>query len=321
MKFYCKGYKTIVSQNENRLFITNEGASILELQDNNLVEVARFCELKDTTEVAVTTDEKVLAYKNTKGHIAIHDIMSGAILKKSKAFSEEGYGLFFLPDGKRLISSSWNRKIFILDIVTGDISDILTLPGAEENLIGLFPKGLKGEYIILGSGVDKNGQLNSELYSLSVCQHIVYQKLMDIPGYDFDIKCALSLPNAAIIDATQEDSTSIELLSIKDILDTRRQGVIFKYNYYSNRLEEIFRVYEDIEQYGYYTCMCLSSNMKYFLLGYSDGIIIFDWQSKKCLGFKEVENLQDLHFFNNDTKIIVTTWSYVCIEDFFSFLQ
>ena len=102
MRFKCKGMKTLVSKDENKLFITNGGASILAINGNNLVEIASFQRLKNSTGIAVSPDEKLLAYQKTSGHIAVHDIVNGSLLLKTNVLSDEGYGLFFCQMEKDL---------------------------------------------------------------------------------------------------------------------------------------------------------------------------------------------------------------------------
>lgn len=230
MKFKCKGWKTLVSKDENKLFITNGGASILTLNKTNLVEIASFQRLKNTTGISLSPDEKLLAYQNTSRHIAVHEIANGRLLLKTNALSDEGCGLFFLPNGKRIISSTWGRKIFIVDIAKGGITDKLIAPGKDGGT-GLVSIENSNEYLFVSINEEA-----STLFAISLQPSLSFRQLIEIRGYKFRIKNAIPLKEDVFFYATQniqdvwnetEEEITIEVLS-----DTEKQGVIFIYNFF-----------------------------------------------------------------------------------------
>ena len=62
--------------------------------------------------------------------------------------------------------------------------------------------------------------------------------------------------------------------------------------------------------------MCFSRDMNFFLLGFSNGVLIFDWGTKTLLRFKKVDYLSDLQLIQDDSKIVITTWTAVIVDGF-----
>ena len=90
MKINRQSSKILISANEKLLFNVGGTASIFDISGEKAIEMKRFEKLSNSSQIAISSDEKMIAYKNTSGHIAVHDVETGELLVKSKCLSSEG---------------------------------------------------------------------------------------------------------------------------------------------------------------------------------------------------------------------------------------
>ena len=173
MKINRRGYETLLSADEKILFLVAGSIFVFDISGEKAVELKRFNDLKNPDNIAVSTDGRLIAYSNTLGHIAVHDLESGELLVKSKCTSREGDGLFFISNDKQILSSDWDGNVFILDIEGGGFSIIRNL--SHFPLISLIDENkfiatdyLSGEY---------------GMFRLSIGEDITWNKLCAIPSY------------------------------------------------------------------------------------------------------------------------------------------
>jgi len=96
--------------------------SLLKVEGTNIEKINEFAVLKNPSRAAFSLDMKMIAYKSTTGKIAIHDIETGGLILKHNAVKREGCGLHFVLQNQKILSSTWDCDIFLLDITSGDVT-------------------------------------------------------------------------------------------------------------------------------------------------------------------------------------------------------
>lgn len=95
MKINRSGYNIALSDDEKLLFIVSSTVCIYDISGEKAIELKCFNNLKNPSDIALSSNEKLVAYSNTSGYIAVHNVDNGKLLLKSKCLSKEGYDLFF----------------------------------------------------------------------------------------------------------------------------------------------------------------------------------------------------------------------------------
>lgn len=267
----------------------------------------RFNNLKNPSYVAVSSDERLIAYKNTSGHIAVHDLKTGELLVKSRCTSVEGNSLFFIRDDKQILSSDWDGNVFTLDVASGEFTVVCKLPV----IIPVMNPTSENTFVVTGN---KLGDYTC-LFALSVGEEITWNKLCAIPPYRAESNGQVVSGGKVFFWADMLQGDVIHLIAYavaSDILTfdtaTRELSVCF-------RVEDLLGLYPT-QIHGYFTCMCITRDEKTLLLGTSEKIIGIDLAEKKLLGIREVKYLSSLRFMCSDTKVIIGTWRALEIVDF-----
>jgi len=168
-----QAYNILISPDETILVNNNNKVSLFAITKNGLNELKQFNVFKNPSRAALSSDGKRLAYSNTSGHIAVHDIETGNLLVKSKCLSKEGYSLHFVNNDTQIISSEWSGDVFILDIESSKTTVLNSFP--LHNSTNLMPIA-KNRFIVIGSilaggtmaynlQIDNNEATFTELFS------------------------------------------------------------------------------------------------------------------------------------------------------------
>lgn len=304
MKINCKSYNLILSKNERLLFNVGGNVSIIDISGEDGVRLGRLEKLKNPSSVAISLDQKLIAYNNTSGHIAVHNIESGELLLKSECISKEGYDLFFINNDKQIISSTWEGEIFILDIESSRISIVCELPISSTNIIS----SNNNSFIVIGSGLD----VNTCFFELVLSEKTSYKELYSTSQYWIKGIGYTTLDNEIYLFA---NSSNFETSAIVK-LNTLTNKLCFCFI-----LEDVLGFKGDLlTEYGYFTSMCISRNGRYLLLGFSNSIIVIDMYNKKHISTTKMNYVSSLHFISSDTKVVIGTWTRIHIIDFSNFL-
>lgn len=314
MKINRRGYETLLSADEKTLYLVGSAVSVWDISGEKAVELKRFNDLKNPDNIAVSTDGRLIAYSNTLGHIAVHDLESGELLVKSKCTSREGNGLYFIRDNRLILSSDWDGNVFTLNIETGEFTVTGKLPVILPDLCRVDDS----TFLVIGSKIEDY----SRLLEISVGEEIIWNAPIVISSYEADSygKAVLGEKVFFCADAVEGDlhgrnshTVSFNILSFD--MTTKKLSVCLE-------LGELFGPqHRLIYEHGYTTCMCIGRDGKTLLLGTNKEIIGIDLAEKKLLGIGEVKYLSSLHFMASDTKVLIGTWEHVEIVNFDSLFQ
>lgn len=311
MKINCSSYSILVSPNETVLVNIGKKVTLFSISNKNLNKRRQFYALKHASRAALSSDGKMLAYINTSGHIAVHNIDTGELLVKSKCLNIEGYSLYFINDDKQIISSAWNGNVFVLDIKSGKTTVVNSFPFHKStnlvpisynNFIVISPIS-SGETFAYDFTVKNNKAIFSELFS----------------SYSYRIK---SLFFSYSEDEVLFFGSNINNSSDKWLSEDIAENVLFLYNISTKEFSPIASIQEllgincSLSEYGYFTSICISKNKQYVLVGLSQSIIIIDLLNKKHINTVKTKYLSSLHFVKFDTEVIIGTWINIQIIDF-----
>lgn len=293
MEISKKSYGLLISQSKKLIFNIGTNIAMLEISNEQVNEIKNFDKLKNISNIAISSNEKLIAYKNTVGHIVVQELETGNMLIKSKCFCEEGSSLYFTNEDKTILSSELSGKVYIMDIYSGKTQVICDLPIITTNLIKIN----ENEFIIFGKS---NGNY-SEVYKL-------FLNTKTVKSISLFQKYWLKEAGAII-------SENIIYFYSDINYDERKQVVMLDS---INETISTLMVVNEIDKYpySYYTCMCISKNKRYLLLGFSSSIYVFDTVLKKLIGMKNIDYISSVNFIFDDTKVIIGTWTTICIIDF-----
>ena len=286
----------IVSSDEKFIFNVGGTVSIFDISGQTFKEFARFNTLKNPSHIAVSTDHELIAYTNTSGHIAVHEITSKALVNKSKGISKEGYNLYFINENKQILSMDWGGNIFIFDINTSATTILGTINTNSSNLIYIS----KNTYLVVGY----NNENKTEFHELTLTDESITKHLICTATTNYMLETVNWAKNEANIIFVANDENIYKLM---------------QYNIFTHEIVQLdisglpkfgLNVHDD---YGYFTCISLSNNGKYLLIGLINAILVIDFQTKKFLGMLKVNYLSSLNFISSDDKVVIGTWSQIHI--------
>lgn len=312
MKSNIPSYNKLVSPDEKILVNIGKDVSLYSIDDSGLNELKRFNVLRNPSSAALSSDGNMLAYSNTLGHIAVHDIETGNLLVKSKCLPKEGYNLYFVNNDTQIISSDWSGNVFVLDIESAKTKLLNSFP--IHNAANLVPVS-NNCFIVLGS-ISTGKTLAYEL--LIKKDTGISEKLFLSYPYWLETTSFACFENEVYFYGNNINNSSNKWLD-EDIAE----NVLFSYNFSAKQFHSIICIQELLEKkcslhsaYGHFTCICISSNKNYILIGYSKSIIIVDLLNKKHINTIKTKQLSSLHFVKSDTKVIIGTWKDIQIIEF-----
>ncbi|QNO13513.1 hypothetical protein HYG86_01385 [Alkalicella caledoniensis] len=317
MKSNLPSYNKLLSPDETVLVNIGKYVSLYAIDDSGLNELKRFNTLRNPSRAALSSDGKMLAYSNTSGHIAVHDIETGNLLVKSKCLSKEGYSLYFINNDSQLISSDWFGNIFVLDIKSAKITLLNSFP--FHNATNLVPIS-NNSFMVLGS--ISTGE--TVAYDFLIQKDTgTFEKLFSSYPYRLETTSFACFKNEVYFYGDNINNSSDKWLD-----DDIAENALFSYNMSAKELHSIICIQELLgincslnSEYGYFTTICISSNKQYILIGYSKSIIIVDLLSKKHITTIKTKYLNSLHLVKSDTKVIIGTWNDIQIVDFIELCQ
>ena len=310
MKIRKPSYKILFSEDEQTLFSVGGTVSAFDVSGEKAVELLRLNSLKNPSRITVSSDEKLLAYSNTSGHIAVHDIDSGKLLIKSKCLSEEGNSLFFLKGNKQIISSGWDGRVFILCLESGDVTvifDGLSIP----EIIPIFGD----DYLVLGSDISDE-IMSTSIFKISLGGDVLTEELHSALPYVLQTVSTVRFKDEVFFCESIARGRSFNA-----------RDSILSFNLSTNEMTTIFCVNEVVNkkdligEFGIFTSMCISSDGRCLLIGYSDAVIAFDLFKKKLIGTVEMKYVSSLKFLSLDKRAAIGTWTNTHIIDFETLLD
>jgi len=312
MKINCPSYNILISPDETILVNNNNKVSLFAITKNGFNELKQFNVFKNPSRAALSSDGKMLAYSNTSGHIAVHDIETGNLLVKSKCLSKEGYNLHFVNNDTQIISSEWSGDVFILDIESGKTTMLNSFP--LHNSTNLMPIA-KNHFIVIGS-ILAGGTL---AYNFQIDNNeATFTELFSSYPHRLESSSFICSENEVFFYGGNTNNSSSTWLN-KDIAENS----LFSYSFSTKKFCSIIDIQQLLgincslnSDYGYFASMCISKSKQYALIGFSNSIIIVDLLNKKHIGTIKAKYLSSLNFVKSDTEVIVGTWNNIQIIDF-----
>jgi len=143
-----KSFRASLSADGSMILNIATKVSLLKTQGAEVTKISDYRVVKHPSYGAFSLDSKKIAYKNTAGIVAAHDIKAEQLLLKHKAVEDEGYGLHFIQQDRRILSSTWDCDIYMIDIDSGGLYK--TKIGEGEYIGGALISGLEeNEFFIL----------------------------------------------------------------------------------------------------------------------------------------------------------------------------
>jgi len=82
-------------------------------------------------------------------------------------------------------------------------------------------------------------------------------------------------------------------------------------------VNEIVGKKDMLAEFGLFASMCISSDGRCLLIGYSDAIVAIDLLTKELIGISRgIKYISSISFFSSDKKVIIGTWTNTHIVDF-----
>lgn len=187
-------------------------------------------------------------------------------------------------------------NIFIFDINTSATTILGTINTNSSNLIYIS----KNTYLVVGY----NNENKTEFHELTLTDESITKHLICTATTNYMLETVNWAKNEANIIFVANDENIYKLM---------------QYNIFTHEIVQLdisglpkfgLNVHDD---YGYFTCISLSNNGKYLLIGLINAILVIDFQTKKFLGMLKVNYLSSLNFISSDDKVVIGTWSQIHI--------
>jgi len=324
-----------LKQKSNRSLISSDGSmilnlagkvSLLKVMELEISKIYEFSELKNPSYGTFSSDLSMIAYKNTAGKIAVHDVKSGDLKFKHNAVKYEGNMLYFVNNNKKILSSTWACEIFTIDISNGDTTKLIIGDG-EYFDAPIIPGLLNNEFFVCCSERHiYGGNLHvykSKLYKLYLTESDMhYEPICELPQCDGI--SPVKLQNSLFFSSRKNASSSSSVIYIYDMEKNVYNEYLDIHKIYSlisgEESRDVLRVKHISgsanEIYLFLVIESLSE-----IYSPTDTIMIIERKSKKCIKILKHNFISNVLLFNEDKHLWVGTWERVYIYDFQSLVN
>lgn len=311
MKYKKSSYNMYISKDKKSLINLDSKVALMNIDEQGLVGSKVFNSLKHPLRATLSSNGKMIAYNNTLGHCAVHDIETGALLVKSRCLSKEGRNLYFINNDTQIISTAFG-SVFILDIKLSEVKiihhfdppQVIELIQVENDLfilVATIPNG-KGTMIY-------ELQCNKESDNL--------KEIATVCDYSLWISSFAKTDNEVYFYANNTNNETNDRLTFR-----LKENSIYRYNIDKRTSESFISIQKDLGinldtyEHGYFTCIDISNNRQYALIGFSKSLIIVDLIGKELLKTIKIMDLSSFYFLESDSKILLATWKTIKIIGF-----
>lgn len=273
-------------------------------------EIIRFTDIQNPSEVAISSNEELLAIRSTCGEFALCNLDTGELIYKHKGFKTEGSHIWFASQDSLIIATDWSGRIYTLDVQSKQFELIEQIKG--EMLCPFIQSLDKDKYFYFSNG--QAGQSS-----------ITPDRIMSFDIKSCQIKCLYS-------DYMRVIDNSVAVLSVSDKIyyvavdRTHLSRVLMCFNCITKQavqmldIDQKMQFFCEKENYNYLTAMAITQNEKYGLIGFSNGLIVTDLHLRKILAYKKIKYLSSLTLTADDSQVIVGTWSGIFWYDIFELI-
>lgn len=283
MKISNANYQVVFSKNEKILYRLGSTISKISFSDK-LTKIFEITELKNPSEMVLSEDEKFIAVLNTKGHIAVFDAMTGKLTASTKALNQEGYGIYFAPDN-RVIVSTWEGNVIIYNYILNQF-DIINIPKAVCGK--LMPTENKNIFLLFYNVSDDNNSIR--ITEINVNTNTVNDIFAD------------SQITAEIKTLFYQNNNYYFCSSLETLDDT-----IYKFDYRKKQLFKFLSIPENIRAKSVANCVSVNKSETVLALGYGS-LYLIDILQKKFYKEIEASYISCCTFFDSDKQLYVGTW-------------
>ena len=303
-------YNILISPDETVLLNAGKSVSLYRITENGICGLNQVRSLKHPSRIALSSSGTMFAYSNTSGHIAVHDIKTGELLVKSDCLSKEGFGLYFVNNDMEILSSEWGGSVFTMTLGSGKTSIVGNYP--VNHATNLVPIN-SDNFLVIGS-VSGGGTLAFDTQA----NESVSTPLFSTYPYWLECSSFACAENEVFFYGHHANNSSDKWIN-EDVA----VNALFSYDMLAKRLINIISIQDILgtsgsmhTKFGYFTCMCISKNKQYVLIGYSSAVLVIDLLSKRHISTRKIKHLSSLHFLKSDTKVVMGTWENIQIVDF-----
>ena len=284
----------------NTPFVSDDEEILLTTSSRNTVYVYNlktgklmnsFKTVSNVSHVAMSPDKRLIAAKNTIGHMALVLAADGTEIFRNKMKEREGWGMRFLQDSDSVLDIDWSGRTMVLDCKSGE-----------------------AEVLDQGS----NHLPRADYMHIDRFSGLIYKFMADNYGY-----------SSGVVMVSPADPNRIKYEPIKlfpELLPDHFPGISFckTHNYHvdkencqivmtDKKFEELKRIEmpEILKQEGYFPKgTFISPSEKYvFFTTYKQLSLLYRLDSMKLVGEFDYEYVSNFTMIEDDTRFIITTWS------------
>ena len=305
-----KSYTATVATDECTILNMAGKASLLKIEGADVKKIKEFDVLKNPSYGAIASDMKVLAYKNTSGKIAVHDTETGELILKHSAVKCEGWRLYFIQQNKRILSSTWDSDIYMIDISKGEIIKKSRIGEGEFFGASILPGKTEDDYFVYCT--QRNDHWNTRIVSSTI-----FKLSVNVNGFDYEPICNIPVCNTS----TPAKFHNSLLFSS----DSNTHSKLYMFDTVSDTLHE----YMDIQQVCTFFNGAMSNELQRvtYIHGTTDGkylIVVCNWETvliievscKICIKKLEHKYISNVLLFNRERYLWIGTWEKTYIYDF-----
>jgi len=297
---------------DGKLFIIGS-SSLIEMDFNENMRLSKDPKrkikiLSNVIAFDLSPDKKTFAVKNTSGHIAVYNYVTGELLFKNKCTNREGNEIYYISD-HQIVSTDWNSNLIVLDVNT------------------------KKWTLIHDFGVDKVGEnvnFVSSIYPISQNDYVVSK------GRDELYFIHLDAENFEIKHKYRFEDLNMDCLGIyvnrnaNKVIDgffitTRWLNINGKVDFFvcfvdfktkkTNRIINLSNILALKEDYFSLKALEVSFDLRRLILGDSKNIYVIDLEYEKVTKKIEKRFISRITYCFDNTKLLVGTWEDLSFID------
>ncbi|MDR1700522.1 MAG: hypothetical protein LBR68_04950, partial [Lachnoclostridium sp.] len=255
MKINRTSYYTRLSKDEHRLFNVGGAISIWKIDGEKPTEICKIKVLKNPSYLAISSNEKLLAYSNTLGHLTVVEIETGQTIAKTKGTKVEGGNILFFHEDAKILSSDWDGNLFTWDIKSDKITILEELPIITVDLFSCYH-----ENKVIIAGLDsKSKRKYLRLWEMKLEGKLKLEEILMSNQYYW-----MSIPYLCIVEGEcfffyETKKADSKIYSLDLVSKVEREVISFP----MNKKENLYNIE------GYYTSICVSTNKRFLILGFS----------------------------------------------------
>ena len=302
IKINAESDYSVISPDNKELINVNRQIQIFDLENHVGECKAQFFGPKNCARAALSSDQQLLAYSNTSGHLFLLKPSDGKLLYKSKALNDELCSLSFLPGDRTLLISTISGYIATVEASNGKVKQYTKTPYSS---VELYPTKDPGIFIGIGFR-----------YSYAYLMKIFIQEQID-----FQLVKEI---NRFYVETINTDANGdICIISGKKRFLSHRYALL-KYDICNNQFVEVLDLAEGIKmcpKFGtsYWVGLSFSDDGKIGVFYTNKHVLLYRFDTNKWSGCFMADYVSDVHLTKN--QLIICTWEKIIIKSYEEIFQ